>query len=73
MAVRRKGLPPTLSFQQKRLAKLSSVIREGRGIPTSGATRLTRLHGLAGGIAAIVNLYVLGFFQRPVKHMEMAR
>ncbi len=47
------------------------LLIHGEGIPTSGATRLTRIYGVAGGLAAIVNLYLLGFFSRPVKHRSV--
>jgi hypothetical protein len=47
-----------------------STYRE-RGIPTSGATRLTRIYGVAGGIATILNLHLLGFFERPFKHRSV--
>jgi hypothetical protein len=43
----------------------------GEGIPTSGITRLSRIYGVAGGLATIANLYLLGFFQRPVKHRSV--
>jgi hypothetical protein len=47
------------------------MLIHGKGIPTSGATRLTRIYGVVGGVATIVNLYLLGFFQRPVKHRSV--
>jgi len=47
------------------------LLIHGKGIPTSGVTRLTRIYGVAGGIATIVNLYLIGFFQRPVKHRSV--
>jgi len=47
------------------------LLIHGKGIPTSGATRLTRIYGVAGGLATIVNLYAVGFFQRPVKHRSV--
>jgi hypothetical protein len=47
------------------------LLIHGKGIPTSGATRLTRIYGLVGGVATIINLYLLGFFQRPVKHRSV--
>src|SRR5262245_13918872 len=47
------------------------LLIHGKGIPSSGATRLTRIYGVAGGLASIVNLYLLGFFERPVKHRSV--
>src|SRR5574341_287897 len=47
------------------------LLIHGKGIPTSGATRLTRIYGLAGGIATILNLYLLEFFERPVRHRSV--
>lgn len=47
------------------------LLIHGDGIPTSGATRLTRLYGVTGGLAAILNLYLLGFFSRPLKHRSV--
>jgi hypothetical protein len=47
------------------------LLIHGKGIPTSGATRLTRIYGVAGGLATIANLYLLGFFRRPVKHRSV--
>jgi len=44
------------------------LLIHGRGIPTSGATRLTRIYGFAGGVAAIVSLHLLGYFARPPRH-----
>lgn len=47
------------------------LLIHGKGIPTSGATRLTRIYGVAGGVATIINLYLLGFFQRPARHRSV--
>ena len=47
------------------------LLIHGKGIPTSGATRLTRIYGVAGGLATILNLYLLGFFDRPVQHRSV--
>src|SRR5262249_49821660 len=43
------------------------MLVHGRGIPTAGATRLTRAYGLAGGVAGIVNLHAMGYFSHPSK------
>jgi hypothetical protein len=47
------------------------LLIHGKGIPTSGATRLTRIYGVAGGMATILNLYLLGFFDRPARHQSV--
>ena len=48
------------------------LLIHGRGIPTAGATMLTRAYGLAGGIATIGSLYLLGYFARPHKNKSLA-
>jgi len=47
------------------------MLIHGRGIPTSGVTMLSRLYGFAGGAAAIVCLYLLGYFARPARHRSV--
>jgi hypothetical protein len=43
------------------------LLIHGRGIPTAGVTSLTRAYGFAGGVAGLVNLYSLGYFEPPGK------
>ena len=37
----------------------------GAEIPADGIRRLTRIYGLLGSLAGILNLYLLGYFERP--------
>ena len=48
------------------------LLIHGRGIPTAGASVLTRLYGSAGGVATIVSLYLLGYFNRPHRDKSVA-
>jgi len=40
------------------------MLLNGADMPLDGITQLTRRWGLAGSVAGIVNLYLLGFFDR---------
>ena len=40
------------------------LLIHGKGIPTSGATVLTRVYGFAGGLGAIALLCSLGYFEQ---------
>ena len=44
----------------------------GAEIPLDGIRPLTRVYGLAGSLAGILNLYLLGYFARPLRS-ERAR
>ena len=48
------------------------LLIHGRGIPTAGATMLTRVYGFAGSTAAIVFLFFLGYFARPHRSVALA-
>jgi hypothetical protein len=48
------------------------MLIHGRGIPTVGASRLTRVYGMAGVAASIVNLYLMGYFSQPSKSAAFA-
>jgi hypothetical protein len=41
------------------------MLVHGAGIPTTGATLLTRIYGFAGTVAALGLLHYLGYFNQP--------
>lgn len=43
----------------------TGLILHGAQIPLDGIRPLTRIYGVAGSLAGLLNLFLLGFFERP--------